>query len=716
VIDKIYRDLYSLCRIGLCLFALVTSLSSIAFAQSASLSVGSAAGTAGTTITIPIDFAPGNFSVSTMQFDLLFASSFAYSGTLTGSAASDAEKNASANLIPGGVRILIFGLNENTISEGPVANIRLTILAGASVGSSPLTLSRVVACDRNAMTVAVSAASGSITTLGSVDMTPPVISQVASSSVTVSGATITWTTNEAADSQVQYGATASYGNSTSVNDALTSVHSQNLSGLSPNTLFHYRVKSRDAAGNTAISGDYTVTTPTADGNFVLTLPRFFAGTPADGPQTVQGSDENLIGMALTNTGMTPASLTFTALDSEGSLIAGPGIINPKTSTLGPRAQVGLLDAALFGDAFVASPDRGWIKLETSSPDVRGFFLDFNTSLSFMDGGNFGSSPTTDFAFTEIQPVGTTRINIVNGNPEEVSVTVSLMRSDGVLRSSQSRVISPNGALVTDLYGDLFYGLQPDPTEYVRIHATGGVVPFELMQKSTGDISSLAAQDTAEGGTTLYSPQYVVGGPWHTNLSVINLDARAGVVTLRLFGGDGVQIGPSREMPIEAFGKLRISDSWFFTSPAPGAIVAGYIEIMSDGVRLAGSTVFGDGTGKTFDTALPLISNLKNSVLFSHIASNDQYFTGIAILNPNVVDARATIEIYAADGQLIDSRQELIPAKQRSSRLLTEYFPSLVGKNQASGYIRIISDIPVASFALFGTNDLSVLSAIPSQAP
>jgi hypothetical protein len=37
-------------------------------------------------------------------------------------------------------------------------------------------------------------------------------------------------------------------------------HNQNINGLSSSTLYHYRVHSRDAAGNLAVSGDYTFTT------------------------------------------------------------------------------------------------------------------------------------------------------------------------------------------------------------------------------------------------------------------------------------------------------------------------------------------------------------------------------------------------------------------------------------------------------------------------
>jgi len=74
------------------------------------------------------------------------------------------------------------------------------------------------------------------------------------------GATITWTTNEASDSQVEYGPTTAYGRSTARNASLVTSHPQTLSGLTAGTLYHYRVKSQDAAGNLATSGDGTFTT------------------------------------------------------------------------------------------------------------------------------------------------------------------------------------------------------------------------------------------------------------------------------------------------------------------------------------------------------------------------------------------------------------------------------------------------------------------------
>ncbi|HEV8635795.1 MAG TPA: N,N-dimethylformamidase beta subunit family domain-containing protein, partial [Chloroflexota bacterium] len=100
-------------------------------------------------------------------------------------------------------------------------------------------------------------------TVTSTDTTPPTISAVQATAITTTGATITWTTNEAADTQVEYGTTTAYGSTTTLAPALVTSHSQALAGLTASTLYHYRVKSRDGAGNLTTSADATFTTAAA---------------------------------------------------------------------------------------------------------------------------------------------------------------------------------------------------------------------------------------------------------------------------------------------------------------------------------------------------------------------------------------------------------------------------------------------------------------------
>ena len=127
-----------------------------------------------------------------------------------------------------------------------------------------------------------------------VDLTPPVITGVAASGLTATGATIGWTTDEPASSRVDYGLTTAYGTSTSTDATLTTAHAQQLLGLSPSTTYHARVASTDASGNPATSGDLTFTTPalppeplaidrtvTVLGRGVTTTPQFSTTVPGE---------------------------------------------------------------------------------------------------------------------------------------------------------------------------------------------------------------------------------------------------------------------------------------------------------------------------------------------------------------------------------------------------------------------------------------------------
>ncbi|MDP3298129.1 MAG: LamG-like jellyroll fold domain-containing protein, partial [Thermodesulfovibrionia bacterium] len=92
------------------------------------------------------------------------------------------------------------------------------------------------------------------------DMAPPVISNVSAGIITPDSATICWQTDELATSQVEYGLTADYGILSSLDTTLVSGHCITISNLFDNATYHFRVRSKDIAGNEVMSGDYTFTT------------------------------------------------------------------------------------------------------------------------------------------------------------------------------------------------------------------------------------------------------------------------------------------------------------------------------------------------------------------------------------------------------------------------------------------------------------------------
>lgn len=86
------------------------------------------------------------------------------------------------------------------------------------------------------------------------------LTSVAAVASDAQSATVTWATNLPATSQVEYGLTTSYGNSTSFSPQMVTAHSAIMTGLTPNTEYHYRVHSKTASNQETISPDFTVTT------------------------------------------------------------------------------------------------------------------------------------------------------------------------------------------------------------------------------------------------------------------------------------------------------------------------------------------------------------------------------------------------------------------------------------------------------------------------
>ena len=857
------------------------------------------------------------------------ASGATVSGTVTISA------SASDNVGVTGVQFLLDGANlgaEDVAAPYSVSWNTLTALNGAHTLSARA---------RDAAGNNTTAANRSVNV--SNDTTVPTITGVISSSLTSSSASIAWTTNEASNSQVEYGTSTSYGSSTTVNSSMVVSHSQALTGLTASTLYHYRVKSRDSAGNLAVSGDsiFTTTSPPdttpptvtisspapgatvsgtvtisasasdnngvtgvqflldganlgaedvtapysvswntstalygthalsarardAAGNQVVAQVTVQSAAPPSSPSASYGFNEGsgtvtadasgpntgtLSGASWHTLGKFGSALAFNGTNSyvtagvtglsnigssqtvswwltvpsiptvvqtiisiEGPYAGGapsaaiyPGFRNSmvgvwktgggllvsatppsanewhhyaytvdgsthrlyidgveRASSLQPSGQNGTPNSLQFGRCCGGSQyfsgfldevriyNRALSQAEIqivmnmpvgaqSAPGISSTYLTEDSPLDqyaapglpAFDKTEHTEAPVpatvgvgtskiqstetlTAFILTEIEDQGFTQLHLVNPAGDSATITIDLLKADGIQRvAAVTRRVQGNGTL-DEFFTDLFPGVVPVASDYIRVSSDQGVVPFQSLGKSSLYVEGLQGQDARGGATTLYSPQYFVGGQrWRSTLSVVNLDSQPGLVTIRFIGDDGTQIGPTNEIPISDKGKIYIPDQSFLDGD--DTLIQGYLEITSNGPKLAGSAVFGDQGRSVFFAASPLVSKLHEAVIFSQLASNDIYFTALALINPNDTVAHATIDVFDSEGGLVVTRMVSIPAGERKSQLLTEYFPDLVGQNCSSVSIRVTSDIGLASLALFGAHDLSVLSAVPGQA-
>ncbi|HEV8345846.1 MAG TPA: Ig-like domain repeat protein, partial [Vicinamibacterales bacterium] len=159
------------------------------------------------------------------------------------------------------------------IRAGSLALTGLT-RAGAPVSYAPDTIKGV---DYALFT----AAAGSYQATYVPDTTPPVISDVLATVTSLSTAIITWTTNEASTSHVDFGTSISALQSGPSSSELVTSHSLSLTGLAANTQYFYQVKSADAVSplpNVAVSSVGNFTTPSAAFKDT-TVADFSAGSP-----------------------------------------------------------------------------------------------------------------------------------------------------------------------------------------------------------------------------------------------------------------------------------------------------------------------------------------------------------------------------------------------------------------------------------------------------
>jgi len=146
----------------------------------------------------------------------------------------------------------------------------------------------------------------------------PNISGVAVSGITTTGAIISWTTDVASTSQVEYGTTTAYGTTSALNSTLVTSHSVTLSGLTAGTTYHFAVQSTNSGGTQSTSSDAVFTTNST-------------------------------------TDTTPPTVTMTAPAANATLSGTVSVSATATDNVGVTSVQFLLDGAALGAALTTAP-------------------------------------------------------------------------------------------------------------------------------------------------------------------------------------------------------------------------------------------------------------------------------------------------------------------------------------------------------------------------
>ncbi|MFH1089757.1 MAG: carboxypeptidase regulatory-like domain-containing protein [Candidatus Uhrbacteria bacterium] len=154
-----------------------------------------------------------------------------------------------------------------TVNYGLTASYEIAPLINSSLAiSHSLTLTGLISGGTYHYSVTSSdfcgnSTSSSDATFTTIDVVAPVISNIEVLEITTDSARVIWTTNEATLSRIDYGKTTAYGSALILGGFPTSF-SVPLTGLSKNTVYHFKITATDSSGNSAVSSDQTFTTLT----------------------------------------------------------------------------------------------------------------------------------------------------------------------------------------------------------------------------------------------------------------------------------------------------------------------------------------------------------------------------------------------------------------------------------------------------------------------
>ena len=267
-------------------------------ARAATVGLGEATGSPGQTqVGLPLSLtASAGEQITDIAVDVYFDPSLAQwqSIVLEPGVAALAKQVEVNQLVAGHVRIVIYGLDRQTLSAGTLGQCLIQVRAAATPGTTIISLQSGLGSTPDGVDVPLGVLDGRLWITASVDTTPPRIGGVVASNVTGTTATVTWTTDEPAQTTLQFGSTTAYGISVDGETAWSTAHTATLTGLPADSPTHFLITAVDPSGNHSDSGDQTLRTlPSPD----TTPPSLTVSSPVEGARIAYGQSMTVAGAA-----------------------------------------------------------------------------------------------------------------------------------------------------------------------------------------------------------------------------------------------------------------------------------------------------------------------------------------------------------------------------------------------------------------------------------
>ena len=636
----------------ICALGCLASFRSTALAQTPGVTVASVAGSAGSTVDLPVTFTAGATGVSALQFDLTFPSALSYVSVTTGSAATTAGKSASGNAISGGARILVFGLTQNAIGSGSIATIRLNVAEGTTPGVLALGITGIVASDPAGTAVAVNGLGGAVTVGATGSSSDTSFTQITLSNVGNSSVTINWTTNKPTTGLIQYGPNTL--DNTAPDSLLVTSHATALGGLIPSTVYHYRVTATDANSKTVTSS--LLTFKTSD---QINQPAKPSSGAVFMPSLVENSRFRS-NLGVNNLSSTLANVSITLVDKQGMVLAS------KTVSVDPKGLKQINSVAQFlSEGNLGNDIQGSLYLESDQP-VYAWTSQIENSTN--DPSLLLSKPTgtTKILIPSAANTSTFSSSLVVMNlgtvPAQVALTAYSVSGAVLGQTTTPLSISPNGLLsfenilenlgVTNNYG---------PVEITSLNNVP-LVASSRVSSTTKTGGFFEGLKYSEASITQIIPNIVDDSQLRTNIGINNVADQVATVMVRLINQDGVELGAT-PFTVAPKGLTQVNNvARQLLNQSGISNFEGYVRLESNQPIFGWASIIDNSTNDP-GFALSRGTGTATHLLVESTANIGSFRSSLVVINPT--DSQGVVDIISRDqtgkinGEL---RSVVIPAR------------------------------------------------------
>ncbi len=407
-----------------------------------------------------------------------------------------------------------------------------------------------------------------------------------------------------------------------------------------------------------------------------------------------------LGLAFANRSGHDAQVRLRAF---GTPAQGGGIASDSTFVLGPYQQTSRsLDEYAAGLAGF----EGWIEASSFASEVSAMFLNFNSELRGLAGSS-STARATSFVLhcPDLEATEDFSYSLINNNPESASVDLTWLGQGQPQNLSIS--LRPQEVFARSLSETLPGPSSGECPGALKVESSLPLAAYQQVS-TTEHLFGQRPPSGDEAGERLFIPQFIFGQSWFTKVSLTNLRDTGAVVDFKFRSGEVTLFG---QRSLAGHSTETLSADQIFDAD-PDQLLVGSLEIEGPG-GIVGSAVLGRSDEPKIAASAPLFSTPSTVAIFPQAASGVfqgvDFFTGLALQNPNPTESFAVIDVFGSDGQFRGWDWVRLGPGERLSKLLDEMVPGL--GTLSGGSVRVRSTEPLVMLEMFGDRQLNFLATV-----